>query len=261
MHNPDKAAVVEKVRHAAYAPLFRSVFGPDALADVATAYDNIARAIAEFERAPRFAPFTSKYDDFARGAVVLSAAEARGLALFEGPAKCFRCHPTRALPSSGRDARTTGASAGDRRGAMFTTFRYENLGLPRNPANPFYALPASLNPDGARSVDLGLGPVVKDPMENGKFRIPSLRNVAVTPPYEHNGLFKTLHEVLHFLGTRDVAAWPPAEVPESVHRHVGPMPVDGRVLGNLKLTDQDIDDIVAFLHTLTDRAQLSGTTE
>jgi cytochrome c peroxidase len=110
-------------------------------------------------------------------------------------------------------------------------------------------------------VDLGLGPVVKDPMENGKFRIPSLRNVAVTPPYEHNGLFKTLHEVLHFLDTRDVAAWPPAEVPETVHRHVGPMPADGRVLGNLKLTDQDIDDIVAFLHTLTDRAQLSGTTE
>jgi cytochrome c peroxidase len=253
MHNASKRVVVRNVRKAAYAPLFVSVFGPRPFRSVETAYDNVAHAIAEFERSRQFVPFTSKYDDLAEGLVQFTEQEARGLALFEGPAKCFRCHPTTPAGEMGMAAAGGGPSMGvNRQGAMFTSFRYENLGLPRNPDNPFYRLPRFLNPDGAGYVDLGLGPVVGDLAQNGKFRIPSLRNVALTAPYEHNGLFDTLHAVLHFLNTRDVLAWPTPEVPETVHRHHGDMPTDGRILGNLKLTAQEIDDIVAFLHTLTD---------
>ena len=59
----------------------------------------------------------------------------------------------------------------------------------------------------------------------------------------HNGVFKSLHEVVDFYNTRDVGSWPPPEVPENVNHDE---------LGNLGLTDQDVDDIVAFMGTLTD---------
>jgi cytochrome c peroxidase len=92
-------------------------------------------------------------------------------------------------------------------------------------------------------VDLGIGGVVKKPEENGKFRVPTLRNVAVTTPYMHNGIFKTLRQVVLFYNTRDVGPWPTPEVPQNVNHEE---------LGNLGLTEQDVDDIVAFLRTLTD---------
>jgi cytochrome c peroxidase len=211
-------------------------------------------------------PFNSKFDLFLDGKVGLSDTEARGYALFTGKANCFRCHEL---------------SNPDRPGVkpLFTNFGHQNLGAPANPDHPFYNLPSEYNPDGKNYVDLGLGAVVKDPKENGKFKIPSLRNVAVTPPYEHNGVFKTLREVVMFNNTRDLPGsnYPPAEVAENVHRHNpaemhggGNMaqPPSGHVkrmhgftpmpgtLGQLGLTDAEVDDIVAFLGTLTDGYQL-----
>ena len=126
---------------------------------------------------------------------------------------------------------------------MFTDFTYDNLGTPRNPENPFYSLPTELNPDGYAYVDLGLGKTVNDPAQNGKFRVPTLRNVAVTPPYMHNGVFKTLFSVVAFYNTRDVADWPAPEVNVNVNRDE---------LGNLGLSSQEVEDLVAFLRTLTD---------
>jgi cytochrome c peroxidase len=100
-----------------------------------------------------------------------------------------------------------------------------------------------LNPEGFDFVDLGLAVTVGDPAENGKFRVPTLRNVAVTAPYMHNGVFKTLFQVVAFYNTRDVADWPEPEVAENVN---------DEELGDLGLANPELEDLAAFLRTLTD---------
>ena len=92
-------------------------------------------------------------------------------------------------------------------------------------------------------MDLGLGAIVKDKNEDGKFKVPTLRNIALSAPYMHNGVFTTLTEVVDFYNTRDVKKWPPAEVTENVNNEE---------LGDLKLTSQEVEDIVVFMKTLTD---------
>ena len=105
-------------------------------------------------------------------------------------------------------------------------------------------MPASyflLTPD---SIDLGLGPIVGKEEENGKFRVPTLRNIALAAPYGHNGYFKALEEIVHFYNVRDVSdEFPPAEYPVAVNRDE---------LGNLGLTPEEEADLVAFMKTLTD---------
>jgi len=235
MANPDAAAVVAKIRQATYAPLFLEVFGADALKEVDRAYHLAAEAIAAYEMSPEVNAFSSKYDLFLKKLVTLSPAEQRGLALFEDPKKgnCAACHPSQ--------------PGADGTPPLFTDFTYDNLGVPKNPENPFYYLPREFNPDGPRWVDLGLGAVVKKASENGKFRVPTLRNVAHTPPFMHNGVFKNLWQVVMFYSTRDVGPWPSPEVPETVNREE---------LGDLKLTAAEIDDIVAFMLTLSDGYRL-----
>ncbi len=231
MANPHLAAVAEKLAGLSYAALFTEVYGPDALGDPQRAYDHMADAIAAYEMTPEVSPFSSKYDHWLRGEAELTEQERRGLTLFEAEDKgnCAACHPSRP------DA--------DGAPPLFTDFTYDNLGTPRNPENPFYSLPRELNPDGFDFVDLGLGKTVNDPAENGKFRVPTLRNAAVTPPYMHNGVFKTLFSVVAFYNTRDVAGWPAPEVAQNVNQEE---------LGKLGLTNQEVEDIVAFLETLTD---------
>jgi len=170
MANPNGAAVVAKVQQSSYADLFREVFGPKAFTNPNRAYDFVAEAIAAYERTLELNQFNSKYDLFLQGKVKLTDQEMRGLALFENEKKgrCAECHPSRPGPNQ--------------EPPLFTDFTYDNLGVPRNPENPYYYLPKSLNPDGRKFVDLGLGGVVKKPEENGKFRVPTLRNVAVTAP-------------------------------------------------------------------------------
>lgn len=93
------------------------------------------------------------------------------------------------------------------------------------------------------TVDLGLGGQLGDPAYNGAFKVPSLRNVARTAPYGHNGYFATLGDIVHFYNTRDVASWAPPEVPANVN---------ASELGDLGLSAAEEADVVAFLHTLTD---------
>ncbi|HWR89972.1 MAG TPA: cytochrome c peroxidase [Dissulfurispiraceae bacterium] len=222
--NNTKDGVVNAVRASHYAWLFRQVYGRNALKDVATAYDFIADAIAAFEKTDQLNRFTSKFDYYVKGKVKFSAQEKMGLNLFNDPAKgnCAACHP-----STSADGVTP---------ALFTDFTYDNLGIPHNAE--IDALVGAPVP-----VDLGLGVTVGDSAENGKFKVSTLRNVARTAPYGHNGYFKTLKEIVHFYNTRDVAAWPPAEYPDTVNN---------TELGNLGLTPAEEDAIVAFLMTLTD---------
>jgi cytochrome c peroxidase len=231
MANPDVEAIAAKLRNLDYAALFGEVYGGDALADPHEAFGHMADAIAAYERTAELSPFDSKYDRWLRGEADLSAQEQRGLRLFEAEDKgnCAACHPSR----PGKEGSPP----------LFTDFTYDNLGVPPNPESPFFLLDRRLNPDGFGFVDLGLGPVVGNPAENGKFRVPTLRNVAVTGPYMHNGVFKTLFQVLAFYNTRDVARWPAPEVAQNVNKEE---------LGNLRLTSQELEDIVAFLQTLTD---------
>jgi cytochrome c peroxidase len=231
MANPDTLAIAEKLRALSYAGLFTDAYGPDALRNPSTAFTNMADAIEAYEKTSEVSPFSSNYDRWLRGEAGLSEQELRGLALFEADNKgnCAACHPSR--------------PAEDGSPPLFTDFTYDNLGVPRNPENPFYALPPELNPDGFAFVDRGLGQTVNDPAQNGKFRVPTLRNVAVTPPYMHNGVFKTLFSVVAFYNTRDRAGWPPPEVSENTNTEE---------LGDLGLTNQELEDLVAFLRTLTD---------
>jgi cytochrome c peroxidase len=231
MANPDEKTVIEKVRKSEYADLFRKVFGVASFDDPNKAYDRVAEAIAAYEKSRELNQFSSKYDLYLAGKVALTEQERRGLELFEDEEKgnCAACHPSR--------------PGADGTPPLFTDFTYDNLGIPPNPENPFYYLPKNLNPDGAYFVDLGLGGVLNKPSENGKFKVPSLRNVAKTAPYLHNGIFKNLRQVVVFYNTRDVGPWPPPEVRMNVNHDE---------LGNLGLTEQEIDDIVAFMHTLTD---------
>ena len=229
MNMPNKKSVVKTVSKSDYANLFLDVYGPGAFDDVELAYHNIAAAIAAFESSSEVNPFSSKYDLYLAGEVELTPQEQFGLEVYEGKAMCNLCHPSEGA------------------GALFTDYSYDNLGVPRNPNNPFYGLPPHFNPDGENFVDLGLGGFLNDPAEMGKVKVPTLRNIALTAPYMHNGFFGNLRDVVRFYSTRDVdPTWPPPEYADNVN-------VDE--LGNLGLTDEEIDAVVAFMMTLTDGYQ------
>ena len=232
MANPDAETVVSKVRNAAYAPLFKALYGRDIFDSSSAAFDNIAKAIAAFERTRRFSPFSSKYDAYLAGRANLSQQEQQGLEIFEAEDKgnCAACHPSQ----PGENGQPP----------LFTDFSYDNLGIAKNRNNPFLSQDLAFNPDGEDFVDIGLGATVQDAAENGKFRVPTLRNVAVTAPYTHNGLFSTLKEVVEFYNTRDSDdRWGQPEIPETMNHDE---------LGDLQLSEAEVDALVAFLETLTD---------
>jgi cytochrome c peroxidase len=276
---PSAACVVHRVCTGAYWALARAVFGTDACeigwaaepcapqaagsrlppadaARVDKTYDAIARAIAAYEASAESDAFTSKFDYVARGRAKFTVQEQRGLRLFEGKGKCGNCH---VLTRAGRQ------------GALFTDFTYDNLGLPRNPANPAYSTEPAF-------VDKGLGGFLGGRADYarhaeaamGKHKVPTLRNVDLRPDldfvkaYGHNGYFKSLKGIVHFYNTRDAkpacpprpdgrgyseaealaaACWPAPEVARNVNRSE---------LGNLKLSAAEEDAIVAFMKTLSD---------
>lgn len=229
MSNPDINSIIEKIRNSDYADLFKEIFGKNALENVDEAYNKVAEAIAEYEKSSELNRFDSKYDLYLKGKVELMEEEKRGLFVFENKGECVSCHPNK--PGS------------DGSPPLFTDYTYDNLGIPKNAENPFYYLPKELNPEGIKFVDSGLGKTVKKKEENGKFRVPTLRNITNTSPYMHNGIFKNLRQVVVFYNTRDIGPWDEPEIPENVNR---------KELGNLGLSEQEIDDIVAFLRTLDD---------
>ena len=225
MNNPDMASVVTKVQASAYSALFQQVYGVDAFASVELAYHNIADAIASYEGSTEVNQLSSKYDFAQAGQASLTQLERRGEKLFNGRGKCSKCHATNTNTGGAKRANTP---------ELFTDFTYHNLGLPKNTEFPLQDNP----------VDYGLGAILGIARENGKFKTPHLRNIALTPPYMHNGLLKTLKEVVHFYNTRDIPGlWAAPEVPENV---------ETALVGNLGLTDAEEDAIVAFMMTLTD---------
>jgi cytochrome c peroxidase len=247
MANPDKRAVVEKVRKAPYASQFDVVFGKGALVSVNRAYDYIAAAIAAYERTAELQPFASRYDAWLAGKGQLTEQELRGLKLYEDENKgnCAACHPSQRGPNG--------------EPPLFTDFTYDNLGVPRNPDNGFYGQARQFNPQGAKFVDKGLGGFVKQRAEDGKFKVPTLRNIAKTAPYMHNGYFRTLRGVVAFYNDRDVRPACVGELGEAEALKQGCWSrpevrrnLNTEEMGRLGLTEQEIDDIVAFMQTLND---------
>lgn len=244
-NNPQARLVLIKIAYSEYADLFEAVWGEpiDIADDIQTTYARVGHSIAAYERSAEVNPFSSKFDAYLAGQATLTAQEAFGLELFKGKAMCSECH----LSEEG--------SGGEP--PLFTDFTYDNLGVPKNPMNPFYYQPRKINPDGEDWIDPGLGgflaaigeePSVYEP-ELGKHKVPTLRNVDKRPnpgfvkAYGHNGFFKSLEEIVHFYNTRDVESWPPPEVPINVN-------IDE--LGNLGLTPDEEAAVVAFMKTLSD---------
>ena len=209
------------------------------------AYDLMAKAIGEFEKTQLFNKFNSKYDYFLAGQGTLTADEKKGLKLFEGKAKCALCHISQASI----------APDGGPMPPLFTDFTYDNLGVPKNLF--IEDLIGLQDPDNGLGGALGEDPLVGANI--GKFKVMTLRNIEITAPYAHNGVFQTLEQIVHFYNTRDVlnvctdnkdpgfgvTCWPAPEVPTNLNV---------AELGDLKLTAKQEQQIVAFLKTLTDRS-------
>lgn len=264
MNNPSKQAVVEKVRASAYAALMRQVFGDGVFDDTDRAYEKIATAIAAFENTPRFRPFSSKFDAYLRGEVKLSAIEMKGFELFKDPKKgnCLACHVGKEDSAKSEDW-------------LFTDYSYDNLGVPRNRTIPDNARRDFFDKGICDRDDLGkLAPAgVATDSFCGAFKVPTLRNVAVTAPYMHNGAFKTLREVVDFYVTRDTHPhrWYGKtrkgrtvkfdDLPKAFHDNVNikEVPYDRKPGEKPRLNAREIDAVVAFLETLTDAAYARPT--
>lgn len=229
MNIKDPAMLVDKLQNAAYYDLYLLVYGNESNPDKIV--NNIVDAIAAFEKSSEMNPFSSKFDYYLKGQATLTTQESRGLALFKNEKKgnCAACHIMEPDEDSGK--------------VLFTDFTYDNIGVPKNSNNPFYTMPLQFNPDGVNAIDTGLGKTVNEVNHDGKFKVPTLRNVAISAPYSHNGYFNTLEEVMDFYNKRDVEPFPAAEIPATVNH---------KELGNLGLTDQEEKDIIAFMKTLTD---------
>jgi cytochrome c peroxidase len=280
---PSKQAVCRHVARSKYAALFEQVWGAGSLdcsdSGIDATYDMIGLSIAAYEGSAEVSPFNSRFDDYWRACLDAgNDAEDCGLAegekgtldprgilteqefagLVEFGEYCSPCH---------------NSTDGDKkRPPLFTDFRFDNIGVPKNPDNPFYRMDrvylddgSPINPDAEHWVDLGLGGFLRSVPDlahfaeanDGKFRTPTVRNVDKRPgngfvkAYMHNGVFKSLLEVVRFYNTRDVPEmnWPPPEVDRNVNREE----FEGVPLGDFQLDDEDVDAIVAFMKTLTDR--------
>ncbi|HEY6339965.1 MAG TPA: cytochrome c peroxidase [Bryobacteraceae bacterium] len=318
---PDTACVVYRISTGAYADVFTSVWGAQAFAidwpkdtekicitpggafgingtpidlkpqyrGLANAtYDEYALSITSYESSPDVSPFSSKFDAAlaSPGKAILTADEQAGWDLFRGKAKCNTCHldgtQNSFQQSTAGNNGTTAARNASSLAPLFTDFTSSNLGVPRNPSNPYYSEDKPdvfgfvANPAGPDFTDLGVGLFLRGKSGvlvnsewaqyaknfDGAMQVSTLRNVDMRPypgfvkAYMHNGYLKSLKEVVHFYNTRDLykvagvcpagteklTCWPPAEVSANVDTTVG----------NLGLSDKQEDQIVKFMQTLTD---------
>jgi cytochrome c peroxidase len=308
-------AVAVKLASRPYTPLFEAVFGSNVFSSASDQdiYSSMTAAIAMYEASAEVNQFSSKFDASTNGVPALTnytftASEEAGRELFFGAAQCFQCHSDAGLPDVYLAAQGK---------ETFTMYCYANIGVPANPANPFYQQtncdsdPEGCNPLGSGFVDYGLGAnpnpapdgtvfMNSEPGDiapfRGLFKAPSLRNVDLRPDpsfvksYMHNGVFKSLEEVVHFYNKRNIATnaagdelafdsgrgppagyaaiFPPPEVMDNLQNSSGNtpdqaaslpppsnptlfIPLNGQV-GNLQLTAAQETNLVCFLKTLTD---------
>jgi cytochrome c peroxidase len=303
--------LVQKLQSRPYTPLIRQIFGPDVFTKFTPRqiFEIWGEAIAAFEASGEICSFSSKYDASKFGVppmnlYTLTASEERGRQLYFGGAQCFQCHSSAGLQAvelelEGKDT--------------FTMYCFANIGVPKNPGNPFYeetdpiSNPTGFNPLGRNFIDFGLGGNAVRSLDGtkffnktpgdilqfrGLFQTPTNRNVDQRPSptfvkaYMHNGVLKSLQEVVHFYNKRNIAVnangheiafdlrngppagftrlFPPPEVLDNVQNVAGFTPAQAAArgtagvtaqngqVGNLGLTPQQETDVVNFLRILTD---------
>jgi cytochrome c peroxidase len=303
--------LVEKLKHRPYTPLIKKIYGKDVFTKYTPRqiFEIWGEAIAAFEASGEVCQFSSKYDASKFGVPAktrykLSASEERGRVLYFGQAQCFACHSSLSLP--GVQIETEGKDT-------FTMYCFANIGVPKNPGNPYYeetdpiSNPNGFNPLGRNFVDFGLGGNAVGSLDGtkffnstpgdilqfrGLFQTPTTRNVDVRPDptfvkaYMHNGVLKSLQQVVHFYNTRNIAVnatgqqvafdlrngpptgftaiWPPPEVLDNVQNVAGFTPAQAAAMGttgvtaengqvgNLGLTPSQETDLVNFLKILSD---------
>lgn len=249
MAHASNAAAVARVRTLPYFAQLLSASALDANASDAQVLQAVQAALQSYQAGdPDYQPYTSKFDAVQDGRAAFSAQEARGLALFNSPQQgnCASCHSS--TPPAGQTR------------ALFTNFGYFALGVPRNQSA------ATADPN---FFDMGLCGPVRTDLSNrtdlcGMFKVPTLRNVALTAPYFHNGAVATLQNAVSFYATRDTdpARWYPVvggvadkfnDLPLAYRGNVNQQPPFGQQPGQPpRLSAQDVQDLVAFLRTLTD---------
>jgi cytochrome c peroxidase len=294
------SALVAKKAVRNWGPEFKKAYGPNIItrSTPADIYELVCEAIAAYEASAEICEFSSKYDASRFGVpkmtkYTLTAAEERGRLLYFGTqAQCSTCHSSAQFPTiqfltRGKDT--------------FTMYCFANIGVPRNPLNPIYqetdcaSNPNGCNPMGFNFVDFGLGSNPNPGLDGTKFMIntpgdvpqfrglfqaPTVRNVdlrldpSFVKAYMHNGVFKSLKQVVRFYNKRNTAVnsagnevtfdlrtgpppgytrlFPPPEVLDNVINPQGALPAAGGQVGNLGLTDGQENDLVAFMKILSD---------
>ena len=251
MANLTAEGFTEKLQHSPAVADFIKVFGADTLKNPALALEQAGNALEAFQTEDfSFHPYTSKFDAVVSGEAEFTEAESRGFIVFHDPSKgnCAKCHIDRI--------------GGGGRPAQFTDFGFEAIGAPRNSE-----IPANKNP---AYFDLGLcGPVRQDLRKEtaycGMFKTPTLRNVATRQVFLHNGVFKSLDDVIHFYAERDSKPekWYPKvngsiamynDIPKKYRENVDHVnaPFNRKKTDKPAMTEAEMQDLLAFLKTLDD---------
>ena len=231
-----KKEIINRIKeNELYVNSFKTLFGNDILENDEKAYSALTQVIASFERTDEFSPFDSKYDRYLKGEYDLTPLEDLGKSIFfsNNNNSCASCHVLKGE---------------DEKGETFTNYEFHNIGTPENKT-----LRAK---NGAKDLDKGLlnNPAVKDEKQMGKYKVPTLRNVAVTAPYMHNGVFSDLKTVIEFydkynnkertINPETGKIWDEPEVKDTIST---------KELKAKELSDRKIEAIVAFLKLLTDK--------
>lgn len=237
----DESLVAERLReNPSYTDAIERFFGHNTLNNDKKIYRAMAKSIAAFEETKAFSPFDSKYDRYLQGEYQPTQQEELGMTLFFSQqfTNCNLCHQLKSRPMAAKET--------------FTDYSYHNIGVPVN------AKVRTLNQLGVQQ-DLGLfhNPAVDDPGQKGKFKVPTLRNIAITGPYMHNGVFSDLRTVVLFYNKYNSRSAKRQINPETGEQWLSPEVPENLSLTELEtgpaLDDRRVDALVAFLKMLTDK--------
>jgi cytochrome c peroxidase len=230
---PDAETLIQRLLEKEfYQQAFSELFSADVFETPDAINNAFSTAVAAFQRTDLFSPFDSRYDRYLRGEYQPTIQEMIGMGLFFSKdfANCSHCHQLSSLPNSV--------------GETFSNYQYENIGLPVN------ASLRSANGKGSDFMDAGF-------KDQGRFRVPSLRNVAVTAPYMHNGIFNELQTVLLFYNKFNTTGGTSQTNPET-GKDWGEPEIDGhrdmeKLNAGIPMSGRQMDALEAFMRMLTDQ--------